>query len=270
MFRILTVSALFATSALAAHAHEFWVIGTPTQIAVSDPVVATLHVGQEFKGGSMSFLPPNFRKFTYGYQGEESDVPGRIGDRPAVNMPAPGEGLVVLQHVTTDNTITWSEWEDFESFALHKDSPETLTAHREMGLPDAGFSEIYSRYAKALIGVGNSEGEDRAWGLLTELVALENPYTDNVSDGIDVALFYEGAPRKNAQIEVFEKAPDDSVKVSTVRTNDEGKATVPVTPGMTYMLDAVVLRETTPEQKAETEAVWESLWANITFSVPES
>ena len=270
MFRLLSLSVAIACSVAAAEAHEFWVIGSPTQIDVDDPLIATLHVGQEFKGGSMSYLPPSFRKFTYFYNGEETEVPGRIGDRPAVNMPAPGEGLVVLVHVTTNNTVTWTTWERFESFALHKDSPQTLEAHRARGLPEQGFTEVYSRYAKALIGVGDSAGQDREFGLLTEIVALENPYTDDMSDGIDVSLLYQGAPRADEQIEVFEKAADDTVTITTLRTDAEGRATIPVKPGMTYMLDAVVLREPTPALMAEENAVWESLWANITFSVPDA
>jgi hypothetical protein len=44
-------------------------------------------------------------------------------------------------------------------------------------------------------------------------------------------------------------------------------ATVPVTAGHAYMLDAVVLRE--PEGVSNPGALWESLWANLTFAVPE-
>ena len=78
-------------------------------------------------------------------------------------------------------------------------------------------------------------------------------------------LFYRDAPRENAQIEVFAKAPDGSVEVFTVRTDDDGKATVPVSTGHRYMLDAVVLR--VPETE-DADIVWESLWANLTFQIP--
>ncbi len=270
MFRTLTLTVVFACNTIAAQAHEFWILGNPTQIGVDEQVVASLHVGQSFKGGEMAFLPPNFRLFAYGFGGKLANVPGRIGDRPAVTMPAPGEGLLVLLHVTAGSSITWDTWEEFESFVVHKDSPEMLEAHKARGLPDANFTEVYSRYVKGLIGIGDATGEDREWGLLTEIVALENPYTDDMSDGIDVALFYQGEPRRNAQIEVFDKAADETVVISTVRTDDEGHATVPVIPGHTYMLDAVVLRETSAEVAAATNAVWESLWANITFGIPES
>ncbi len=67
--------------------------------------------------------------------------------------------------------------------------------------------EAYSRYSKTLIGVGKSAGADRRTGLETEIVALTNPYTDDLSRGMRVQLFYRSEVRPNAQIAVFFKAP---------------------------------------------------------------
>ena len=102
----------------------------------------------------------------------------------------------------------------------------------------------------------------------TELTAGLNPYRDDVSGGLPVTLTYKGAPRPDAQITVFEKAPDGTVAQSTARTGADGQALIPVRAGMRYMLDAVVLREPEPAVAAETGAVWESLWANLSFAVP--
>jgi hypothetical protein len=46
-----------------------------------------------------------------------------------------------------------------------------------------------------------------------------------------------------------------------------GVVVVPVTPGHVYQADAVVLRE--PEGESNAGAAWESLWANLTWAVPE-
>ena len=56
--------------------------------------------------------------------------------------------------------------------------------------------------------------------------------------------------------------------VFTLKTDAEGRATVPVKPGYRYMLDSVVLREPAPDLAAGRDVVWESLWANLTFAVP--
>ena len=149
------------------------------------------------------------------------------------------------------------------------DAVWVLEAHAARGLTEDDRRELYSRYAKSLVAVGSGEGADFEAGLLTEIVALENPYTGEMSDGIDVRVLYEGAPRAETQIEVFEKATDESVEIFTVKTDAAGEATVPVKPGYRYMLDAVVLREPAPEVAAEKNVQWESLWANLTFEVLE-
>ena len=75
--------------------------------------------------------------------------------------------------------------------------------------------------------------------------------------------------RADTQLEIFDKAPDDTVVITTTRTDSDGIAVVPVIAGHSYMLDAVVLREPSAELASGTEAVWETLWANLTFGVPD-
>lgn len=271
-------SIAFARSALAtlamiasappSHSHEFWIDPVSATVAVGEPIVAVTRVGQTFEGNSYSYVPENFRLFEIAQGGMRVPVEGLIGDRPSLDQAAPGEGLAVILHVTRDYTLTYDEPDKFRDFVTHKDARWVLDAHAERGLPDADFSEAYSRYAKALVAVGEGEGEDSTFGLLTEITALANPYTDDVSGGLPVRLAYDGAPRAGAQIEVFEKGENGAVEVFTVRTDDAGEATVPVKPGRRYMLDAVVLREPAEALAQETGVVWESLWANLTFTVP--
>lgn len=263
---LITLSAVFWP--LAALSHEFWIEPQDFQLPINGQIVADIKNGEEFKGASLSYLTQRVRRHEFAFGDLAQPVPARMGDRPAIDMAAPGDGLVVLVHETENSVITYRELEKFAAFARHKDALDALEAQKASGMPEEGLVEVYSRYAKSLVALGSGAGQDRNFGLTTELVALENPYTGTVSDGLDVALFYAGAPRKDAQIEVFERAPDDSVSISTVRTDDAGRATVRVRPGHTYMLDAVVLRRANDELAAERNAVWESLWANLTFSVP--
>jgi len=143
---------------------------------------------------------------------------------------------------------------------------DALDRHAARGLPDADFAEVYTRFSKSLIGVGSAAGADHDFGLETELVALANPYTDDMSGGLPLRLTYRGEVRADAQVEIFDRAPSGEVTITRPRTNAEGVVTVPVTPGHHYMADAVVLRE--PEGENLTGAVWESLWANLTWAVP--
>lgn len=248
--------------------HEFWIDPVKFVVEPGEDIVADIRVGEEFRGSGYSYLPNNFRLFEIAQKDARVPVDGRLGDRPALTQAVAEEGLAVILHVTTDNTLTYKEFSKFEDFVRHKDALWTIAAHAERGLPEADFGEAYSRYAKSLVAVGAGAGSDRAYGLEAELVALTNPYTDDLSEGFRVQALYQGAPRQEEQVEVFERAPLGDITIATVRTDAEGVATVPVKPGHVYMLDAVVLREPSPALAAERSVVWESLWANLTFAVP--
>ncbi|WP_164721564.1 DUF4198 domain-containing protein [Silicimonas algicola] len=269
MRSVLVLFLCMACIASLANAHEFWIDPVEPVVPEGGEVVASLRVGQAYEGSSYAYVPPNFRRFDYVWQGETRPVEGVIGDRPAATVAVEGEGLMVLIHVTTDTFLTWDTFEMFESFVRHKDAEWTLAEHEARGISHEKVREVYSRYAKALVAVGSGEGADAEAGLLTELVALENPYTGGAEDGLRVRLLYQGAPRGDAQIEVFEKDAAGVVTVSTVRTDAAGEAVVPAVPGRSYMLDAVVLREPAADIAAAKNVSWESLWANLTFYFPE-
>lgn len=247
--------------------HEFWLRPQKYQLESGAPIVAELLGGQKFSGGPFSYVPDRFVRFDF-VQGEQVvAVQGRIGDRPAANMPVPNDGLWVIVHETTDSKLTYQDWETFAGFVKHKDLGNTLAQHEARGLPRYGFRESYRRFIKALVAVGDGQGADGPVGLRTEIVALANPYTDDLTNGLPVQVLFEGAPRINAQLEVFDRGPDGQVTITTQHTDDQGQTVVAVQSGHEYLLDAVkMLRLDTDNPSVE--PVWKSLWAALTFAVP--
>ncbi|MFD1341669.1 DUF4198 domain-containing protein [Litorisediminicola beolgyonensis] len=262
------LAALLAFAAAPLSAHEFWISPVDYTVAPSAPAVADLRVGENFKGAAFSFLPPNFVRFDLAMGDTVVAVEGRPGDRPALNMvPPDAEGLLTVIHETRAYDLTYDSVENFESFVRHKDAEWAVARRVERGLADEPVRESYIRYAKSLIAIGDGGGMDQDRGLLIEIVAEANPYTIDPADGLPVQVLFEGAPRADAQIELFAKSPDGTVEVTLHRTDGEGRVTIPVAPGHQYLVDSVVLRESDP---AETNgAEWESLWASLTFEVPE-
>lgn len=267
MSRILSLVAA-GVVAFGAEAHELWMDTPVFQIASDTLLEVDIRVGEAFNGARYSFLPREFRRFDVVHNGRIRPVPGRPGDIPAARFTPLGEGLHVLVYQTTDRMLTYHEWARFVDFTNHKDFDHLQSEHGKRGLPRTGFKEIYSRYAKTLIGVGNAEGADAPIGLETEIVALANPYKDDLSDGFPVEIRYQGAPRADAQIELFEKTPDGAVEITLHRTDDVGQALLPVKAGHIYQVDAVVARMPSAELTARTGGAWETLWANLTFAVP--
>ena len=254
--------------ALPAHAHEFWLAPQNYQPKTGATLQVQLRNGQEFKGIEIGYFDSRIETFDWIQNLTRNPVNSRAGDFPALTMAADQDGLMVLAYESTFSTVQYSHLGKFLEFAVHKDLKDAEALHKLRGLPEGRFSEIYTRYCKTLIGVGMAMGQDAETGLETEFVALTNPYTDDLADGFKVQLLYQGRPRAHAQIEVFARKPDDSVEISTQHTDAQGMAVIAVQPAQTYLLDAVVLREPDETLGAENNAVWETLWASMTFSTP--
>ncbi|RLJ41390.1 putative GH25 family protein [Litoreibacter meonggei] len=264
--RISTAVALILWAANA-HAHEFWISPETYVTPKGGEVQAQLRVGQEFGGASYAFNPNRFERFDLVIGDQVIPVDGRLGDTPALNMPAPAEGLITIVHETGDNLLSYKGMEKFTKFAKHKDFEWAVQRHAERGLPTERFMERYRRYAKSLVAVGDGAGADREVGMKTEIVALANPYTDQL-DMFPVKVLLDGKPRADAQIELFDKDPEGEVTITLHRTNSEGIGTFPIQDRHEYLVDAVVLLPLDAGDPTKFP-VWVSAWASLTFKVPD-
>lgn len=280
-FSVLSLS--LCTSLLAGPnaAHELWLEPLDYTIGIDATIQAQIFNGEGFGGSvdgevpgavQLPFLSQRTAAFRY-YQGEASaPVDGRQGQAPAIDVFPLSDGLHSVAYVSTPSTLDYSEWARFQRFVDHKDLGDDLRdLHEARGLDPDDFSEVYIRHSKTLVAVGSGAGADLRAGMEVELVALDNPYTDDVTDGLRVALYFRRDVQADTQVELYEKGPDDVVTITLVRTDAEGIAVLPVRPGYSYMADAVYIREPS-EALAEASggAAWETLWANLTFEVPAS
>ena len=248
-------------------AHEFWIEPEAYAIAPGEIAAARFRNGERFKGSTLSWIPRRAVSFEVIDAAGRRDVPARIGDNPAFAMDDLAPGLVTILHETTDTALTYDEFETFGRFAAHKALGDAPARHLARGLPREAVRERYRRYVKALIAVGDGAGQDARRGLRTEFVLGANPYTDDLSGGLPVQVWLDDAPKAGAQIELFDKAPDGTVEVRLHEADDRGRAILPVAAGHSYLLDSVTLEEVEPG--AEGDPAWASLWAALTFAVPE-
>lgn len=250
---------------LPVQAHEFWIEPFRFQADPDKPLIANLRVGQNLKGDTLFYLPDAFNSFTITQGDMTRPVKSRTGDQPALMEAVGGEGLTILSYVSTDSTVTYEEPEKFASFLQHEGLEWVQAAHEKRGLPASGFSELYQRFAKALVQVGEGGGQDRALGLRFELVLEDNPYTGG-QEAINARLLLEGKPHADARINVFRQHGDD-ISMTPHTTDAQGRIRIARqdAQGM-YLLNAVHMLE--PSAAGQQEAVWKSLWASITFEIP--
>jgi hypothetical protein len=263
-----TLTFLLVLLSQTAAAHEFWIEPLEYVTEPGGRLVAHLVNGDSFEGTKIPYWRGGFHEFRVIQGSRLRGVPGKNGAMPALNMPAPGEGLNVVVYQSKVSQVTYETLAEFVEFAEQKDFPDVEARHRQMGYPEEDFTEAYTRYAKSLFAVGGGAGADRHEGLEAEIVALTNPYTDDLSDGMRVQVFFQDAPRGNALVEVFEKSAEGEVEITRHRTDASGIATVPVKRAHRYLFDAVVLRVPAPDLAGKADAVWETLWASLTFAVP--
>jgi len=258
---------LFACLAAPTWAHEFWIAPTAYEIAADEQIVAQLRVGEKFEGAVQRYFPGQITRFEVYGAGKVERPTARLGDDPALHHPAMGNGLIVVVHETTAARLTYRKPDKFPAFLTHKGRPDLIAEHQARGLPDVGFKEYYTRFAKSLIAAGDGVGADQSVGLRTEIVALKNPYTDALAEGLPVRISYEGKPRSSAFVEVFSRGPSGAVEVETYRTDADGIAVLSMRSATEYLVDAVMIRPLESSNLA-TEPVWESLWASLTFHTP--
>lgn len=252
--------------------HEFWIEPESFIVKKDGEIKGNLRVGQMMKGTSYGYYPKNFKRFQLKKKNVLEPLQGRLGDNPAISAPAQGDHLVTIIHETSNSIVHYDNWNKFDEFLKQKNLLSIKKMHLKNNFPKSQFKEIYSRYAKALIGSGSSLGSDIAVGLETELVALSNPYVDDLSNGIVFELLYKGLPQKNKQIEIFSRNNNGEVSKKTTLTNINGQAKVQVKPQTDYMINSVIMRTPNLSQvKSKNDnslILWESLWASITFRVP--
>ena len=258
------VSTALSLAALPVVAHEFWIAPEKFQVESGDQVTAHLRNGEMFRGADLAWFPHQSARTGIILNGRETPYEGRMGDIPALSFQAADDGLLTVLTVTEPGEVKYKSWEKFQAFAAEKGMTGIPSQHIARGLPQQDFWERYTRHVKALIAVGPGHGDDAERGMTAEFIALANPYTDDVSGGLPVRLLLHGEPRADAQIEIFAKGADGAVTRSVIHSDAQGEALIPVTPGNSYLLDAVAIQPA----PAEGRAVWETFWATLVLALP--
>ena len=250
------------------NAHEMWLEPVKYQVEKNDTILAHEKVGQNFKGNEYSYLNTSYEKLDITVNNKTQSVKSRIGDIPAIHELAEEEGLTILSAITTVSDVRYKTWEEFESFIKEKELDWVLIKHKERGLPTQGFTEAYQRFPKALVKVGAGKGEDKKLGMRLEWVVETNPYTTPYKDNgvIKARLLWEGKPLKFTHVSVFNKFSDQFIRTN-LSTDENGAVEIPQANGGEFLINAVQMVEPSEKVRKETGAVWESLWASVTYEL---
>jgi uncharacterized GH25 family protein len=258
-----------------------WIEPLKFSIEPQKKIYAHEKVGQNFKGNSYSYLASSFEQFNITEGGKTRPIKSRLGNKPAVQERVDNEGLVILSAISTPSELTYETREKFEKFIKSEKLDWVFEAHKKRGLPEKGFVEVFRRYPKSLIKVGNGKGEDQVLGLPLEWVVETNPYT--TEGNIKARLLWQGKPFANSHVSVFNKVSPKvkdknlnlaskqpkNIKVikTELSTDEEGRVEIPRADGGIFLINAVRMIEPSEVTAKKTGAVWESLWASMTYEI---
>lgn len=246
-----------------ANAHEYWI--EPAAYEFEDGnIEGFLRNGQNFKGSAFPFIKDNFDIFTITNSKGVTQVENKIGNSPALDMPATVPGLNIASYQNKFDTLRFSKWEKFTTYLESEGLNEFAEKHIKRGLLKEGFVEQYARCAKALFQFGEGEGADQLTGMKFEFVADQNPYKLEASDKLTFTLYWEEKPLVARQVQLF--AYDGDLEVTKFTTDKDGKVTIPLTGGGKFLLSAVHMIEGDDDPETPT-AEWQSYWASLVFGI---
>jgi uncharacterized GH25 family protein len=261
IFAVTLAAALTANTHLSAH--EFWLDPVDFAPKVGSVVPIVHRIGQNFMGDTYPYVRKLSRRFAVIDAKGERPVKTIDGDDPAgeIKFSTPGLATVVYQRVA--ELVTFKTFADFETYLRYEGLEWVIADHSKAGKSVTNIRELYARFAKSLVNVGNeATGQDRAVGLTLEIIAEENPYGLAPGATLPIRVLYDGKPAANLLVKSFNR--DDSESPRQIRTDAEGRARIEIPkPGET-LISAVHMRPPLTGEKAE----WHSLWASLTFKRP--
>lgn len=246
-------------------AHEFWIEPTNFEVAKGENIRAHIKVGQMMDGETYSFFPNNFERFEITAGGKTQPVANRFAQSPAVDQPTSESGLNILTYQSKASVLTYTERGKFESFLKNEGIEWVLQEHKRRELPEVGFVELFKRFGKSLIKVGDGAGQDQVMGMPIEWVVETNPYTDKGS-AITARLLYEGKPFADSFVVVFNQRNGEVTKAG-YRTDQNGRVSIPKAAGGVFLVNAVQMIQPDAAQAMGSGAVWMSLWASTTYEI---
>lgn len=243
-----------------ANAHEFWLEPEKFDYKQGEKAQIDIKIGQDFKANGMSYLPQNIVLNRLHTINKTADLNFLMGDRPALTPILNDAGLNIISYVSTAQKLNFKEYSKFTDYLKAHGQDSLISTHNQRQLPKENIIESYQRASKTLINVGMPYGSDKKLGLPLEFVLEINPYKDDNKE-IPVTLYWQGEPLKQTEIHIFQR--NQLTYFAKIRTDDNGRAIIPVNCGGIFMINAVHLYE--PDQ--DIDAHWASYWGSTTFEV---
>lgn len=263
MLRYLAFCATLAGLPGTAAAHDFWLYPSAHDLAAPGAIDVRVCLGQPNDVNDLERQPAHIKKFeAYGATGR-SKLTGVPGKTPAGHVDLAEPGIYTLLYESHFNMVTLAP-RKFDGYLAEEGLFEIVVEREKRNESELPGVDSFSRYAKALVRVGNaSDGYDRRLGLQAELVATTNPFVGGEGGFLEFQLWYLDKQHAGALVELFAVETKNIKSVAKTTSDKDGLAKF-ATPGPgRYIATATTMRRASYPIDGD----WESSWASLAFEV---
>ena len=175
----------------------------------------------------------------------------------------PGSGDILLAARTIPNFIQL-EPDKFEAYVKEEGLDHVLKWRAEHGQSKSPGKERYSKYVKALLLAGPSNGYfSHVVGFTIEIVPQANPSLLKPGASLPVQVLFRGKPIEGVAVETAVAPAAGGKTIVTVvgKTDRDGRISLPIAHAGQWRIHTLLM-----ERCAEPAAAdWESFWATLTF-----
>ena len=258
--RALTLPALLLLTASALSAHDLWLVTAVT--GARGRVCA--RIGEHFPVSSNGVTADRVETFQVRTESGAEPLKG-VAEKKQFCAPLPGPAAAGVGEIIVHPRYIRLEAKDFNSYIEGEGFAAVMEARRKGGKTDAEGRELYSRFAKVLMGKGGSLAT-RPLGHVLEIVPEKDPATLAAGEPLPVQVLFRGKPLAGAHVSAAYagaemKGHDFPV---TAETDAQGRAVLQLDrPGLWY---ARLIHMVAAQDDPQIE--WRSFFATLTFEVP--
>ena len=259
---------LFAIVAVAGvlQAHEFWMAPSKYYYTIGEELSLDFRVGEDFIGERWEVKPERFERFEIHQLQKSQDIKSLLkeGDQNGITIPLSSEGsnIVVMQ---TNHAFSELDAEKFNAYLKEDALDEAYSYRGKNNQLDKPGKELYARYSKTLIQVGNKvdDGYKKSVGLPIEIFVEQNPATLTVGSKVSFKITYQGKPLFGARVSVWNRYTNRTTR-QPIFTQQDGRIETHISNPGPWMV-SVVKMIPSKDPKAD----WESLWGSLTFGIKQ-
>ncbi len=248
---------MLVASAVAALGHDLYLV---SGVKGADGKVCA-RIGEAFPLSTNGLSADRVELFRVHHQGKSAELNGR---QEATQFCAPLAAGSALVEMTVRSRFINLAAKDFNAYIHGERLGEIVRLREQRGQTGAEGKEVYSRYAKLLIG-DTGDLATRAVGHTLEIVPEKNPSQLKPGDSLPVRVLFRGKPLAGAAVfAVYEGAELKGHEYTIAAETDEhGRAILKLDrPGLWYAR----LIHMVPAE-GEPDADWRSFFATVTFSI---